>query len=63
MFICTQNIYSLNNPVHLAILLILVQTINKNFTHPYNLGVTYGKKSKVYANKGEVENAMKDYKT
>ena len=29
------NIYSLNNPVHLAILLILVQTINKNFTHPY----------------------------
>ena len=34
MFIRTQNIYSLNNPVHLAILLILVQTINKNFTHP-----------------------------
>jgi hypothetical protein len=34
MFIRPQNIYSLNNPVHLAILLILVQTINKNFTHP-----------------------------
>ena len=34
MFIRTQNIYSLNNPVHLAILLILVQTINKNFTQP-----------------------------
>ena len=35
MFIRTQNIQSLNNPVHLAILLILVQTINKNFTHPF----------------------------
>ena len=31
-----QNIQSLNNPVHLAILVILlVQTINKNFTHPF----------------------------
>ena len=35
MFIRTQNIQSLNNPVHLAILVILVQTINKNFTHPF----------------------------
>ena len=36
MFIRPQNIQSLNNPVHLAILLILlVQTINKNFTHPF----------------------------
>ena len=35
MFIRPQNIQGLNNPVHLAILLILVQTINKNFTHPF----------------------------
>ena len=47
MFIRTQNIYSLNNPINLAILLILVQIINKNFIPPYNLGVTYGKKGKV----------------
>ena len=37
MFIRTQNIYSLNNPVYLAILLIVVQTINKNFTYPQDI--------------------------
>ena len=37
MFIRTQNIQGLNNPVHLAILVILVQTINKNFNTPFSV--------------------------